>query len=68
MMKTMVYNDIDFTGTAYSAAIGGGKRPPSQGVDLWLLAKKDGLWKITSIMNEVIPAGEELPDTPEWKF
>ncbi|MCU0461370.1 MAG: hypothetical protein MUF36_05060 [Bacteroidales bacterium] len=37
-------------------------------VDLWLLAKKDGLWKITSIVNEVIPYGEELPDEPEWKF
>lgn len=67
-MKTMVYNDIAFIGTVYSAAITGSQRPPSQGVDLWLLAKKDGLWKITSIMNEVIPAGEELPDTPEWKF
>jgi hypothetical protein len=42
MMKTMVNNDIAFTGTAYSAAISGSKRPPSQGVDPWLLAKKTG--------------------------
>ncbi len=67
-MKAMVYNDIAFVATEYSAAITGSTRPPSRGVDLWLLAKKDGLWKITSVVNEVIPAGQELPDLPEWKF
>jgi hypothetical protein len=67
-MKTMVYKDIAFIATVYSAAITGSQRPPSRGVDLWLLGKKDGLWKITSIANEVIPAGQELPDEPEWKF
>lgn len=67
-MKTMVYKEIAFIATAYSAEITGSQRPPTLGVDLWLLAKKDGLWKITSIVNEVIPAGEELPDEPEWKF
>jgi hypothetical protein len=64
----MVYNDIAFVATEYSAAITGSTRPPSRGIDLWLLAKKDGLWKITSVVNEVIPAGQELPDLPEWKF
>jgi len=24
--------------------------------------------KIASAVNEVIPAGQELPDEPEWKF
>lgn len=67
-MKSMVYKDIAFVSTVYSAAITGSQRPPSRGVDLWLLSKHDGLWKITSIVNEVIPAGQELPDTPEWKF
>ena len=67
-MKAMVYNDIAFIATVYSAAITGGTRPPSRGVDLWLLARKDGLWKITSVINEVIPSGQELPDLPEWKF
>jgi hypothetical protein len=43
-------------------------RPPTRGVDFWLLAKKDGLWKRTSVVKEVIPAGQELPDEPEWKF
>jgi hypothetical protein len=32
------------------------------------MGKKEGIWKITSIVNEVIPAGQELPDEPEWKF
>jgi hypothetical protein len=67
-MKSMVYKDIAFIATVYSAEITGSQRPPTRGVDLWLLAKKDGLWKITSVVNEVIPAGEELPDEPEWKF
>jgi hypothetical protein len=67
-MKSMVYKDIAFIATVYSAEIIGSQRPPTHGVDLWLLGKKDGLWKITSIMNEVIPAGQELPDEPEWKF
>ena len=67
-MKSMVYKDIAFIATVYLAEITGSQRPPTRGVDLWLLAKKDGLWKITSIVNEVIPAGEELPDEPEWKF
>jgi hypothetical protein len=67
-MKTMVYKDIAFVATEYSAAITGSSRPPTRGIDLWLLAKKDGLWKITSVVNEVIPAGEELPDLPEWRF
>ena len=67
-MKSMVYKNIAFIATLYSAEIIGSQRPPTRGVDLWLLAKEDGLWKITSIVNEVIPAGEELPDEPEWKF
>ena len=67
-MKTMFYKDIAFIATVYSAEITGSQRPPTRGVDLWLLAKKNGLWKITSIVNEVIPAGQELPDEPEWKF
>ncbi len=67
-MKSMVYKDIAFVSTVYSAAITGSQRPPTRGVDLWLLSKHDGLWKITSIVNEVIPAGQELPDVPEWKF
>jgi hypothetical protein len=64
----MVYKDIAFIATVYSAEIIGSQRPPTRGVDLWLLGKKNGLWKITSIVNEVIPAGQELPDEPEWKF
>lgn len=67
-MKTMAYKDIAFIATIYSATITGNQRPPTRGVDLWLLDKKDGLWKITSIVNEVIPAGQELPDEAEWKF
>ena len=67
-MKSMVYNDIACITTVYSAAITGRSTPPGRGVDLWLLSKKEGQWKITSVVNEVIPAGQELPDEPGWKF
>ena len=67
-MKTMVYKDIAFVATVYSAAIPEDLRPTTRGVDLWLLGKKEGRWKIVSVVNEVIPAGEELPEEPEWKF
>jgi len=67
-MKSMVYKDIAFIGTVYSAAVTGSQRPPSRGVDLWVLSRHNGQWKIASIVNEVIPAGQELPDVPEWKF
>jgi len=67
-IKSMVYNDIAFIATVYSAAITGRDAPQTRGIDLWLLSKKDGLWKITSVINEVIPPGQELPDEPEWKF
>jgi hypothetical protein len=39
-MKTMVYKDIAFVATIYSAEIIGSQRPATRGVDLWLLAKK----------------------------
>jgi len=67
-MKSMVYKDIAFIATVYSAAITGSEASQTRGIDLWLLHKKEGLWKITSVVNEVIPAGQELPDEPEWKF
>lgn len=67
-MKSMVYKDIAFIATLYSAAITGREGPPQLGVDLWLLSKREGRWKITAVINEAIPAGQELPDKPEWKF
>lgn len=67
-MKSMVYKDIAFIATVYSAEITGREGAPQRGVDLWLLSKKDDLWKITAVINEVIPQGQELPDLPEWKF
>ena len=67
-MKVMAYTDIAFIATVYSAAITGSQRPATRGIDLWLLSRQDGLWKITSVVNEVIPPGQDLPDLPEWKF
>jgi hypothetical protein len=39
-MNSIVYKDIAFIATVYSAEITGSQRPPTRGIDLWLLAKK----------------------------
>lgn len=67
-MKSMVYKDMAFITTIYSAAIPGTGRPPQGGVDFWLLAKITGKWRIIAVTNEVIPPGEEVPDDPAWQF
>ena len=46
------YRDIAYGTVIYEVGIPGSKRPPMQGVDVFLLAKKDNQWKIVSIINE----------------
>lgn len=67
-MKTMVFKDMAFITTVYTAHIPGSPNKPQQGIDFWLLRKKENLWKIVAITNEIIPPGTSLPDGPEWTF
>lgn len=60
-LKSSVYHDIAFIAVVYEAGLTGGGRPPQQGIDLWLLARKEGAWKVVSVVNEIIRPGEVLP-------
>jgi hypothetical protein len=45
----------------YEARITGLPRPPTRGVDLWVLARRDGRWRIVAVVNEVLSADRPLP-------
>jgi len=65
-MKPMVFGDMAHILVLYEAHIPGSQRPPQQGVDCFLLIKKDGRWWIEAIANEIPtpdnPIPEELQD------
>ena len=61
-MKTMVFGDIATVLVLYEASIPGRKRPPQQGVDSFSLIKKDGSWKIVSIINEIPTPNRPVPE------
>ena len=58
-MKQMVFGDMAHFLVLYEAHIPGSQRPPQQGVDSFLLIKKDGRWWIEAIANEI-----PTPDNP----
>lgn len=60
-LKANVYHDIAFIAVIYEARILNSDRPPSKGVDFWLLARRGGSWKIISVVNEILRPGEALP-------
>ena len=61
-VRSHVYKDMVFIGVVYSARILNSGRSPQLGVDFWLLARKDGTWKVMAVTNEVIPPGDPLPE------
>lgn len=60
-LKANVYHDIAFMAVIYEARILNSDRPPTKGVDFWLLANREGTWKVVSVVNEIIRPGEALP-------
>jgi hypothetical protein len=60
-LKSHVYHDIAFIAVLYEAGVLNSDRPPQKGIDFWLLTKKEGAWKVVSVVNEIIRPGEELP-------
>lgn len=60
-LKSHVYHDIAFIAVLYEAAVLGAERPPQKGIDFWLLSKREGSWKVVSVVNESIRPGEDLP-------
>ena len=61
-LKSMVFGDIATVLVLYEASIPGRKRPPQQGVDSFALIKKDGSWKIVSIINEIPTPNRPVPE------
>ena len=60
-LKANVYHDIAFIAVIYEARILKSDRPPTKGIDFWLLANREGTWKVVSVVNEVMRPGEALP-------
>jgi hypothetical protein len=60
-LKSHVYHDIAFIAVVYEAKILNADRPPQQGVDFWLLTRKEGTWKVLAVSNEIVRPGEGLP-------
>jgi hypothetical protein len=55
------FGDIAEVAVLYEARITGLSRPPTRGVDLWLLTRRDGRWRIAAVVNEVVTSDRPLP-------
>jgi hypothetical protein len=61
-MKTVETGDVARSTVHYTARIPSRDRPPQHGVDVFLLMKTDGRWRIVSIVNEIVRPGVEVPE------
>ena len=61
-IKTTVIGDIAHCFVVYDASIPTRKRPPQRGVDSFQLIKKDGNWRIVSIVNEIPTPNRPMPE------
>jgi hypothetical protein len=59
--KAVVMGDMAHVWVLYEAFIPGRDRPPQQGVDSWLVIKKDGRWWIAAVTNEIPRQGVPVP-------
>jgi hypothetical protein len=64
-LKPMVLGDMAQMLVLYEAQIPGSPRGPQQGVDNFLLIKRDGKWRIAAVTNEI--PGPERPLPPELR-
>jgi len=61
-IKTQETGEVARSTVHYAARIPSAGRPPQQGIDVFLLMKKDGAWRIVSIVNEIVRPGVPVPD------
>jgi hypothetical protein len=59
--RPWIYRDMAHVLVLYEAHVPGSSRPPQQGVDSFLLVKRDGRWWIAAITNEVVDAEHPVP-------
>lgn len=60
-IKTWEYGDMAHVLVLYEAQIIGITRPPQQGIDSWLLMRRDDRWFIAAATNEVVTAKRPVP-------
>jgi hypothetical protein len=60
-MKAWEYGDMAHVLVLYEAQITGFGLPPQQGVDSWLLVRRDGRWLIAAATNEIVTPSRPAP-------
>ena len=60
-MKPLVFGDMAQILVLYEAAVIGSPRTPTKGIDSFHLIKRGDRWWITSIVNEVVTAQNQIP-------
>jgi len=60
-MKSMIFGEIAHILVLYQAHIPGSPKPPRQGVDSFQLIRKNGQWRIVSIINEIPTKDRPIP-------
>jgi hypothetical protein len=58
-LEAMEFGDLAHVLVLYEAHINGSPRPPQSGVDSFQMARREGQWKIVSVVNEI-----PTPDRP----
>jgi hypothetical protein len=59
--RPWMFRDMAHVLVLYEAHVPGSPRPPQQGVDSFLLVKRDGRWWIAAITNEIVDAEHPVP-------
>ena len=60
-MKAWEYGDMAHVLVLYEAQISGFAMAPQQGVDSWLLVRRDGRWLIAAATNEIVTPARPVP-------
>ncbi len=61
-LTSLVLGDIARITVLYQAHIPGSQRPPQKGVDMFLLTRRDGQWRIAAIVNEIPTSSRPIPE------
>jgi hypothetical protein len=61
-IKAQETGDVARATVHYAARIPSVDRPAQHGIDIFLLMKTDGRWRIVSIVNEIVRPGVEVPE------
>jgi hypothetical protein len=62
-LKPMAFGDFAHVFVVYEARVSDSPIPPQRGVDSFQMVKKDGQWRIVSIVNEVPVQGNPIPES-----